>query len=125
MLPQKGLQRFVVRLYFELKVHFPSVISQTCSLLPSNRNRSTFVHALVTAFDLIRSPPSGASYVVTLLRPSPACESDLTAYHDRSYVDALLADYPPGSDNVKRIEFGLEGVRAILLAYPFCDNHTL
>jgi hypothetical protein len=104
--------------------HFPSIISQTCSLLPSNRNRSTFVHALVTAFDLIRSPPSEASYVVSLLRPSPACGSDLTAYHDRCYVDALLAD-PPGTDRMNRNEFGLEGVRAILLAYPFCNNHTL
>jgi hypothetical protein len=122
MLPQRGSQRFVVRLYFEL--HFPSIISQTCSLLPSNRNRSTFVHALVTAFDLIRSPPSEASYVVSLLRPSPACGSDLTAYHDRCYVDALLAD-PPGTDRMNRNEFGLEGVRAILLTYPFCDNHTL
>lgn len=120
MLPQRGSQRFVVRLYFEF--HFPSIISQTCSLLPSNRNRSTFVHALITAFDLIRSP-SEASYIVSLLRPSPACGSDLTAYHDRCYVDALLAD-SPGTDHMNRNEFGLEGVRAILLAYPFCDNHT-
>jgi histone deacetylase 8 len=122
MLPQRGSQRFVVRLYFGF--HFPSIISQTCSLLPSNRNRSTIVHALITAFDLIRSPPGEASYVVSLLRPSPACESDLTAYHDRSYVDALLAD-PPDMDRMNRNEFGLEGVRAILLAFPFCDNHTL
>ena len=114
MLPQRGSQRFVVRLYLEL--HSLSIISQTCSLLPSNRNRSTFVHALVTAFDLIRSPPGEASYVVSLLRPSPACESDLTAYHDRCYVDALLAD-PPGTDRMKHNDFGLEGVRAILLAY--------
>jgi hypothetical protein len=122
MLPQRGSQRFVVRLYFEFR--FPSIISQTCSLLPSNRNRSTFVHALVTAFDLIRSPPGEASYVVSLLRPSPACGSDLTAYHDRCYVDALLAD-PPGTERMNPNEFGLEGVRAILLAYPFCDNHAL
>ncbi|KAF8504298.1 Arginase/deacetylase [Russula emetica] len=83
-------------------------LAKTCSLLPSNRNRSTFVHALVTAFDLIRSPPSEASYVVSLLRPSPACESDLAAYHDRCYVDALLAD-PSGTDRMNRNEFGLEG----------------
>jgi hypothetical protein len=124
MLPQRNSQRFVVRLQVYFESHFPSNISQTCSLLPSNRNRSTFVHALVTAFDLIRSPPGEASYVVSLLRPSPACGSDLTAYHDRSYVDALLAD-PPDTDRMNRSEFGLEGVRAILLAYPFCDNHAL
>ncbi len=116
MLPQRSSQRFVVHLYFQF--HFPSVVSQTCSLLPSNRNRSTVVHALVTAFDLLRSPPSEVSYVVSLLRPSPACGSDLTAYHDRCYVDALLAD-PPGTDYMNRNEFGLEGVRAILIAYPF------
>ena len=122
MLPLRGSQRFVVRLCFDF--HFPSIIFQTCSLLPSNRNRSTFVHALVAAFDLIRSPPGEASYVISLLRPSPACGSDLTAYHDRCYVDALLAD-PPGTDHMNRNEFGLEGVRAILLAYPFGDNHAL
>ena len=116
MLPQRGSQRLVVRLYSEF--HYQSIISQTCSLLPSNRNRSTFVHALVTAFDLIRSPPSEASYVLSLLRPSPACGSDLTAYHDRSYVDALLAD-PPGTGRMNRSEFGLEDVRPIPLAYPF------
>jgi hypothetical protein len=104
-------------------VHRSTFNSQTCSLLPSNRNRSTFVHALITAFGLIRSPGE-ASYVISLLRPSPACGSDLTAYHDRCYVDALLAD-PPGADSMNRNEFGLEGVRAILLAYPFCDNHVL
>ena len=109
MLPQRSSQRFVVHLHFEF--HFPLNISQTCSLLPSNRNRSTFVHALVTAFDLIRSPPGEGSYVVSLLRPSPACESDLTAYHDRCYVDALLAD-SPDTDRMNRNEFGLEGVRA-------------
>ncbi|KAH9985503.1 hypothetical protein BJV77DRAFT_1061972 [Russula vinacea] len=67
-------------------------LAKTSSLLPSNRNRSTFVHALITAFDLLRPSPSAASHVVSLLRPSPASESDLTAYHDRCYVDALLAD---------------------------------
>jgi histone deacetylase 8 len=122
MLPLRGSQRFFVRLYFGF--HFPPTISQTCSLLPSNRNRSTIVHALVTAFNLIRSPPDEASYVVSLLRPSPASESDLTAYHDRSYVDALLAD-APDTDRMNRNEFGLEGVCAILLAFPFCADHTL
>ncbi|KAI9449469.1 histone deacetylase 8 [Russula earlei] len=82
-------------------------LAKTCSLLPSNRNRSTFVHALVTAFGLLRPPSNGAPYVVTLLRPPPASPSDLTAYHDRSYVDALLAD-PPGPDSASCREFGLE-----------------
>jgi hypothetical protein len=91
-------------------VYHAMMFSQTCSLLPSNRNRSTFVHALITAFDLLRSPPNGASYAISLLRPSPACESDLTAYHDRCYVDALLAD-PPGPDRTTHSEFGLECVR--------------
>ena len=36
------------------------------------------------------------------------------AYHDRCYVDALLAD-SPGPDRTTRNEFGLECVRAILL----------
>jgi hypothetical protein len=43
------------------------------------------------------------------------------AYHDRCYVDALLAD-SPGPDRTTRNEFGLECVRAILLASPLCEN---
>ena len=98
------------------------MISQTSSLLPSNRNRSTFVHALITAFDLLRPSPSAASHVVFLLRPSPASESDLTAYHDRCYVDALLAD-PPGPDHATCNEFGFEGVRDIPTSFSiFCDK---
>ncbi|KAH9956155.1 histone deacetylase 8 [Russula dissimulans] len=82
-------------------------LAKTCSLLPSNRNRSTFVHALVTELGLLRPPPSGASYAISLLRPPPASGNDLTAYHDRSYVDALLAG-PPGPDHASCKEFGLE-----------------
>ncbi|KAI0292584.1 Arginase/deacetylase [Russula brevipes] len=82
-------------------------LAKASSLLPSNRNRSTFVHALVTAFGLLQpAPTSSAPYPVTLLRPSPASAGDLTAYHDRSYVDALLAD--PGPDHTSCKEFGLE-----------------
>jgi len=103
------------------------MIFQTCSLLPSNRNRSTFVHALVTSFGLIRPAPtpSSASCIVSLLRPSPASESDLTAYHDRSYVNTLLAD-PPGPDHVSCKEFGLEDVlHATQLTSPFRSAHEI
>lgn len=92
--------------------------SQTCSLLPSNPNRSTFVHALVTAFGLLRPTPSTTTYVVSLLRPSLASANDLISYHERSYVDVLLAD-PPGSDPVSCKEFGLEDVRTFpLTSHP-------
>jgi len=85
--------------------------SQSSSLLPSNRNRSAFVHALVTALGLLRhrstqshSPPS---HHLTVLRPCPASPLELTSYHDRSYVDVLFADSPgPDPDSCK--EFGLE-----------------
>ncbi|KAH9979778.1 histone deacetylase 8 [Russula compacta] len=81
-------------------------LAKTCSLLPSNPNRSTFVHALVTAFGLLRPTPSTTTHVVSLLRPSPASTNDLISYHERSYVDLLLAD--PGPDPASCKEFGLE-----------------
>lgn len=110
--------------FHPVQSRFLDVIFQTCSLLPSNRNRSTFVHALVTSFGLIRPAPtpSSASCIVSLLRPSPASGSDLTAYHDRSYINTLLAD-PPGPDHVSCKEFGLEDVQhATQLASPFRDS---
>ncbi|KAI0301552.1 histone deacetylase complex protein [Multifurca ochricompacta] len=83
-------------------------LAKTSSLLPSNRNRSSFVHALITSFGILRAPPnSPPSHIVAVLRPSPASWRDLAAYHDRSYVDALLAD-PPGPDSASCKEFGLE-----------------
>lgn len=83
---------------------------QSSSLLPSNRNRSTFVHALVTSLGLLRTHPS-TSHHLTVLRPFPASRLDLTSYHDRSYVDALLAAHP-GPDPTSCKEFGLEDVIA-------------
>lgn len=86
-------------------------LAKSSSLLPSNRNRSAFVHALVTSLGLLRRsslghPPEN-SHQLTVLRPSPASRLDLTSYHDRSYIDALLAD-PPGLDPASCKEFGLE-----------------
>jgi histone deacetylase 8 len=89
--------------------------SQSSSLLPSNRNRSAFVHALITALGLLRRrsteshPPP--SHQLTVLRPCPASPLELTSYHDRSYIDALLTD-PPGLDPASCREFGLEDVIA-------------
>ncbi|KAI0249263.1 histone deacetylase 8 [Lactifluus subvellereus] len=83
-------------------------LAKTSSLLPSNRNRSTFVHALVTSLGLLRTAPNAPpSRVITILRPSPASRRDITSYHDQSYVDALLAD-SPGPDQASCKEFGLE-----------------
>ena len=92
-------------------------VVQSSSLLPSNRNRSTFVHALVTSLGLLRRcsgshpPENSTSHQLTVLRPSPASRLDLTSYHDRSYIDTLLAD-PPGPDPASCKEFGLEDVTA-------------
>ncbi|KAF8268118.1 hypothetical protein EI94DRAFT_1578923, partial [Lactarius quietus] len=66
---------------------------QSSSPLPSNRNRSAVVHALVTAFGLLstqsHSPPS---HHLTVLRPCPASTPKLTLYYDRSYVDEFGLD---------------------------------
>ena len=87
--------------------------SQSSSLLPSNRNRSAFVHALVTSLGLLSHPQ------LTILRPSPASRRDLTSYHDPSYIDALLA-HPPSLDPASCKEFGLEDVivASVLPAVP-------
>ncbi|KAN0131892.1 hypothetical protein V8E53_010172 [Lactarius tabidus] len=78
-------------------------LAKSSSLLPSNRNRSAFVHALVTSLGLLRR----SSRQLAVFRPSPASRHDLTSYHDPSYIDALLAD-PPGLDPASCKEFGLE-----------------
>lgn len=78
-------------------------LAKSSSLLPSNRNRSAFVHALVTSLGLLRR----SDRQLTVFRPSPASRHDLTSYHDPSYIDALLSD-PPGLDPASCKEFGLE-----------------
>lgn len=88
---------------FSFCSQFPNpILSQSSSLLPSNRNRSAFVHALITSLGLLRR-----SHQLTVLRPCPASQLELTSYHDRSYIEALLAD-PPDPASCK--EFGLEDV---------------
>ncbi|KAH9177824.1 Arginase/deacetylase [Lactarius sanguifluus] len=85
-------------------------LAKSSSLLPSNRNRSAFVHALVTSLGLFRRSAHShplPSHQLTVLRPNPASALELASYHDRSYIDALLAN-PPGPDPASCKEFGLE-----------------
>lgn len=101
-------------------LNFQIRVVQASSLLPSNRNRSTFVHALVTSLGLLRTcsethpPENSTSHQLTVLRPCLASRLELASYHDRSYIDALLAD-PPGPDPASCKEFGLEDVIAAFL----------
>ncbi|KAG6848930.1 hypothetical protein H0H93_012701 [Arthromyces matolae] len=66
------------------------------SQLPSNKQRSSTVHALIHAF--------GFSKRVKILRPSRASYKDLSAYHTREYLDTVLS-----SDSSSDLEtFGLD-----------------
>ncbi|KAG5651806.1 hypothetical protein H0H81_007329 [Sphagnurus paluster] len=53
------------------------------SQLPSNRGRSVAVHALIHALRLSKHPH------LLVLRPTPASRTALTAFHTRSYIDAV------------------------------------
>ncbi|KAI0056362.1 Arginase/deacetylase [Artomyces pyxidatus] len=82
-------------------------LAKVSSRLPSNKNRSLLVHALVTSLGLTRSTESGAS--IAVLRPSPATQKDLAVYHDREYVQFLLDPASAeGTEDMQSVEFGLE-----------------
>ncbi|THH13393.1 hypothetical protein EW146_g6818 [Bondarzewia mesenterica] len=98
-------------------------LAKISSLLPSNRNRSSLVHSLVASLGLLRPiaekntdleyPPTQ----VQVLRPSLATSKELSAYHDKEYVDFLLDSQAAASErpltfSVAQVElrdsFGLE-----------------
>jgi len=81
------------------------------SLLPSNKNRSFLVHALISAFRLSSLEAPQGHKLLQFLRPVPASFKDLSVYHSRDYLEHVLdADQSSGSDvsAVVTAEFGLE-----------------
>ncbi|KAI0746555.1 histone deacetylase complex protein [Daedaleopsis nitida] len=79
------------------------------SLLPSNRNRSLLVHSLVKEFGLLNAQSKDDAACAKPLRPSPADLKDLSAYHDRDYLDHLLNGVVKRApDQGKDTEYGLE-----------------
>ena len=80
------------------------------SLLPSNRNRSLLVHTLVKQFGLLASNYSSSSKL-QVVHPTPADLRDLTAYHDREFIEHLMDDQV-NSGGSGGSEYGLEEVGA-------------
>ncbi|KAI1798400.1 histone deacetylase complex protein [Ganoderma leucocontextum] len=79
------------------------------SQLPSNRNRSFLVHKLVQAFGLLETQGDDNTVKLQTLRPSPAQFRDLSAYHDRDYLERLLKGEVDGATvNSQQTEYGLE-----------------
>ncbi|KAI9058032.1 histone deacetylase 8 [Trametes sanguinea] len=87
-------------------------LAKVSSLLPPNRNRSLFVHTLVKAFGLL-SPQTNASGGIECalkpLRPVPASLKELSAYHDKDYLEYILSRGASTSDSgSNNAEYGLE-----------------
>ncbi|KAI0367212.1 histone deacetylase complex protein [Pilatotrama ljubarskyi] len=82
------------------------------STLPSNRNRSLLVHTLVKAYGLLTAEQRGApkhDSIVRLIAPVPADMKELSAYHDRDYLQFILdptQHLSAGSQD--KAEYGLE-----------------
>ncbi|KAH9918958.1 histone deacetylase complex protein [Fomitopsis serialis] len=79
------------------------------SLLPSNSNRSLLVHALVKAYGLLDPAKCPKDTRLQVLRPVPADDKELGAYHTQDYLQFVLNPAngsAPDDPNVA--EFGLE-----------------
>ncbi|KAF9041205.1 histone deacetylase complex protein [Panaeolus papilionaceus] len=83
-------------------------LSKISSLLPSNKQRSSVVHALVKAFGLM-SPEFSSTKHLQVVTPRRATYKDLATYHTKDYLDATL-NHTSQSDDEETLqtEFGLE-----------------
>ncbi|KAH9941299.1 histone deacetylase 8 [Epithele typhae] len=89
------------------------------SLLPSNKNRSLLVHSLVKAFGLLSTDDAGLG--VQSLPPSPAEFRELSAYHDRDFLEHVLKEDVSTEDDANE-EFGLteaSGLGSLMDCPPF------
>ena len=89
------------------------VPNQISSLLPSNKKRSMVVHSLISSLGLMTSSPFQQRRLV-VVTPRKASYKDLSVYHTRDYLDAIL-DTGNSSKNENEsepsAEFGLEDVK--------------
>ncbi|KZT10434.1 histone deacetylase complex protein [Laetiporus sulphureus 93-53] len=60
------------------------------SLLPSNHHRSFLVHSLAKAYGLFDPSTDRNRTKLQILRPTPANYKDLSVYHSRDYLSAVL-----------------------------------
>ncbi|TDL22325.1 arginase deacetylase [Rickenella mellea] len=88
-----------------------SVLQQISSLLPSNPNRSTLVHTLVSKLGLL-SPklPDGTASPLRCLRPRDATRKELEMYHTAQYLDFVLDPTNSDDSNISRDEYAEYGI---------------
>ncbi|KAI0634980.1 histone deacetylase 8 [Trametes polyzona] len=78
------------------------------SRLPSNKNRSFLVHSLVQSYGLLTPSRDDAGTILQVLPPIPADIRELSAYHDREYLEYILRDDIATCNDEMGAEFGLE-----------------
>ena len=79
------------------------------------------MHKLVQAFGLLEPQEDERRVELQQLRPSPAQFRDLSAYHDRDYLERLLGGEVDGAtDDAQQTEYGLEEVRRWLRCLTEC-----
>jgi len=99
---------------------------QTSSLLPSNKNRSLLVYSLIHAYGLLTTchGTDKTSRRFVVVRPRPAGEKELLAYHTRDYLEYVMARSSDAQNLLIASEFGLEDVRSILDLSLCCFTHA-
>ncbi|EMR10304.1 hypothetical protein PNEG_01563 [Pneumocystis murina B123] len=65
---------------------------QLCNKLPSNLNRSSFIHSLIKAYGLFDK--------FAIITPEKASFASLSGIHDDKYISYLLKDYKKENDNI-------------------------
>lgn len=101
--------------------------SQISSLLPSNKQRSMVVYALVSAMSLM-SPEFSNTRRIQVVNPRRATYKDLAIYHSRDYLDFVLdpknsmRGLSANSDEANN--FGLEDVRRDFFCIPTQLHHA-
>ena len=80
------------------------------------------IHSLVKAFGLLESQARDTTTRIQLLRPLPAQLKELSAYHDRDYLERLLKGEVDGAaENTQPTEFGLEEVHTQFYYKTTCE----
>ncbi|KAI0777517.1 histone deacetylase 8 [Trametes elegans] len=83
-------------------------LMKVSSQLPSNRNRSLLVHTLVKEFGIFSDRQPGKTEL-QLLRPIPAELRELSAYHDRDYLEHVLGSNTQKTGQITtNADYGIE-----------------
>lgn len=87
---------------------FSEDLVKISSRLPSNRNRSLLVYSLVHAYGLLATCTGQESQRFLVVRPRPAGQKELLAYHTRDYLEYVMNQSSDAQNLLEASEFGLE-----------------